>query len=176
MRMNGRTKGGRERKNGWKGNIAIVDEREVDVWLPSMPVSLACLSSMSDRCSGLLPPFRRPIASDRLERRSGSDIEENNQGSLSVRRSREAPRTSGRARAGEGFKLPALMSYLVVPRAGYWRHPGARGQPLHILFLCFGMVLSTSKRDDGGAHQRGKLAVFPGVTQFASCVLHSVWA
>ena len=157
MRMNGRTKGGRERKNGWKGNIAIVDEREVDVWLPSMPVSLACLSSMSDRCSGLLPPFRRPIASDRLERRSGSDIEENNQGSLSVR---PAARGRHQGRADEGLELPALMSYLVVPRAGYCRHPGAR--PLHILFLCLGMVLSTSKRDDGGAraHQRGKLAVF----------------
>ena len=155
MRMNGRTKGGRERKNGWKGNIAIVDEREVDVWLPSMPVSLACLSSMSDCRSGLFSPFRRPIASDRLERRSGSDIEENNQGSLSVR---PAARGRHQGRAGEGLKLPALMSYLVVLRAGYCRHPGAR--PLHILFLCFGMVLSTSKRDDGGAHQRGKLAVF----------------
>ena len=78
-------------------------------------------------------------------------------GSLSVR---PAARGRHQGRAGEGLKLPVLMSYLVVPRAGYCRHPGARGQPLHILFPCLGMVLSTSKRDDGGAHQRGKLAVF----------------
>ena len=118
-------------------------------------VSLQCRTAAA---ASSLPPFRRPIASDRLERRSGSDIEENNQGSLSVR-PRPAARGRHQGRAGEGLKLPALMSYLVL-RAGCCRHPGARGQPLHILFLCFGMVVSTSKRDDGGTHQRGKLAVF----------------
>ena len=106
------------------------------------------------------PPFLPSVV--RLHR-----IGSNEEAAVTLKRTIRGPYLSGRpaarwrhqGRAGEGLKLPALMSYLVL-RAGCCRHPGARGQPLHILFLCFGMVLSTSKRDDGGTHQRGKLAVF----------------
>ena len=169
MRMNGRTKGGRERKNGWKGNIAIVDEREVDVWLPSMPVSLACLSSMSDCRSGLFSPFRRPIASDRLERRSGSDIEENNQGSLSVR-----PAARGRHQGRAGESCPPSCRILLFFERVIVVTPE---QDLCISYSYASEWSYPPRRGTMEARTRGEnWQSFPDVTQFASCVLHSVWA
>ena len=174
--MNGRTKGGRERKNGWKGNIAIVDEREVDVWLPSMPVSLACPSSMSDRRSGVIPPFLPSVV--RLHR-----IGSNEEAAVTLKRTIRGPYLSGRpleggtkdGRARAKSCPPSCRILLFFERvivvtpeqednlcisysyASEWSYPPRRG--------------TMEARTRGENWQS-----FPDVTQFASCVLHSVWA
>ena len=79
MRMNERKEG--ERKNGWKGNIAVVVEREVDIWRPRPSLPLACLLAATAAAAsasvlrGLLPSDCIGIGSGG----GGSDIEENNQ-------------------------------------------------------------------------------------------------